>query len=268
MKKIILITLTLLLVSCWQNEMKETMSITDNEIKQKISNTSTASIDEGKLEEFYKKNAKLDTNLDEINNNIEQIDNLNSNLSFTDIINNINNTKEKYRNDNEFNSCLDSSYNNCYFIAVSQNATQKNDKTICNELSTDFAKDECLKTFTVQNAIKSLKMSECENITNDKFYKVNCKYEVAIALIDKNNDLNACNKIYKKDNSKKSSNNNDDTELYDENVFEDTIKMCINTWAYSLAMKTKEIKYCLKLEDENQKDMCKNDVKSMLEMEK
>lgn len=245
MKKIILLLTLFIIISCGKNEEIQIVKQIETPIKEEIKK-------ENMVEEIIN---------EEIPNNevptIKPINEINSSASLSNFLENLNNLKDNYKNDKEFVACIEDNYNSCYSMVVSKNSIEKNDINICNDFSTEFSKKECKKIFILDNAIKKLDINECNNIQDDEYYKINCKSEIAMLLIEKDNNLEHCNDIYTKNNTVWNE------ESYNEEIIEETINRCINNWAYSIAVKTKDINDCLKMKDKYQIDICIEDVNTM-----
>ena len=98
-------------------------------------------------------------------------------------------TENKTNDTDEINLTVDYGHE----AEVFGQAVEEGNMTVCNELSNETARDECLANFIITEAEKSLNMSLCSKLSGD--YKTNCRYQTAVKIVSKERDTSVCNKL-------------------------------------------------------------------------
>lgn len=110
-------------------------------------------------------------------------------VPYTQIVSSL---KNEYQETPQFASCMSNYANLCATQAITAVANAKSDEQVCNDMSSDSAKDSCKTSVVTEKAKKTGDVGICEALQGGK---QNCLIQVYTALAVKNKDKKMCDKI-------------------------------------------------------------------------
>jgi len=161
--------------------------------------------------------------------------------------------KKEYKQDEEFNSCMNFATNNCLWEVIRQDSFKKLDETICDNLLDDYSKQNCKDTVFDLKALDKKEVKYCDEIT-DKYMKNNCRYKIFRTEALEKKDISICENIVKNNKEVKTST----WIVVWESNFIQSVDECINSISLQLSIDSKDTTYCNKITDDYLKKECKN----------
>lgn len=169
--------------------------------------------------------------------------------------------KDEYKNDNVFKSCINSNVEMCLSSLVTQKASEKQDASICDDLTSPSLIEWCRTWIITSMAIASWSVEKCNELKD--LNKDNCIALAAKSLALDKNDVSICKKYIIVNETVAWTWS--DFVMPDMNQY--NLDMCISEVITKTATNSKNIKLCDTIENEWFRSNCAFMVENQINME-